>query len=252
MSTIVIAPNLLLYIAIGAAALLVGLSKGGLGGTVGVLVTPLLALALPADAALGVSLPLLLIGDGFAVWMYWRCWDGPLIWRLMPSVIAGVVIGSLLLPILSPAAIRIAISVLALVYCVYKLFERTLRRDLAQSDPKPWHTPIFGACTGVASTVANAGGPIISVYFLMQHISPVGFMGTSALFYLLINSMKIPGFLLAGLLRPQVFVEILWALPLIPLGVWAGRLLITRWRAETFERVILILLALSALFLLTR
>ncbi|WP_410965290.1 hypothetical protein, partial [Salmonella sp. SAL04286] len=79
------------------------------------------------------------------------------------------------------------------------------------------------------STVANAGGAIVSVYFLMEHLSPVGFMGTSALFFLLINSMKIPGFLLAGLLRPQVFLQILWALPLIPFGVWSGRWLVRRW-----------------------
>ncbi len=38
---------------------LIGLSKGGLGGTLGALVTPLMALAMPADQVIGLLLPIL-------------------------------------------------------------------------------------------------------------------------------------------------------------------------------------------------
>src|SRR5258708_28513668 len=102
-----------------------------------------------------------MIGDGFAVWMYWRCWDGPLIRRLMPSVIVGIVIGSLLLPVLSPAAIRIGIGLLVLVYCIYKLFERAIRRDLEHNAPKAWYTPGFRTSTCISSTVGNTGRPVL-------------------------------------------------------------------------------------------
>jgi uncharacterized membrane protein YfcA len=186
------------------------------------------------------------------MWMYWRCWNGRIILRLLPGTIVGVVIGSLLLPLLTPQLLRTGIGLIVLTYCLYKVIEPRIRKDIEHSTERPWYAPLFGTGTGLASTVANAGGPIVSVYFLIAHLTPMEFIGTSAPYYLLLNAMKIPGFLLAGVMRPAVLLQIAWAIPLVPLGVWIGRILIQRWQPQTFERVILILLAVTALFLLLR
>ncbi len=241
-----------LYLAIAGAALLAGLSKGGLGGTVVALVTPMLALALPATDALGVALVLLLFGDCIAMWMYWRCWNGAIIGRLLPGTIVGVVIGSLLLPLLTAGLLRTVIGLMVLAYCLYKVIEPRIRREVEQSVERPWYAPVFGAGTGLASTLANAGGPIVSVYFLIAKLTPLEFIGTSAPYYSLLNCMKIPGFLRNGIISPAVLLQVAWAVPLVPLGAWIGRLLIRRWQPQTFERVILILLVVTALFLLIR
>src|SRR5262249_1538120 len=131
--------NFWLYLAIAGAALLIGLSKGGLGGWVVALVTPLLTLALPGPDALGVALPLLLLGDCLAMGMYWRCWNGTIIRRLLPGTIAGVVIGSILLRQLTPEALRTAIGLMVLAYCLYKVIEPRIRRDIEHSPERTWY-----------------------------------------------------------------------------------------------------------------
>ena len=45
---------------------MIGLAKGGFGG-LGVLLTPILALVLPVAQAVGVLLPMLMVGDGVAL-----------------------------------------------------------------------------------------------------------------------------------------------------------------------------------------
>src|SRR6266498_4884916 len=61
-------------ILIAILVLMFGLAKGGFGG-LGVLLTPLLALVLPVAMAVGVLLPMLMVGDVFAVYLYWKEWD---------------------------------------------------------------------------------------------------------------------------------------------------------------------------------
>src|SRR5262249_19257144 len=250
--------NLLIYLTIGIAAILIGLSKGGLGGTIAVIVTPLLTLVLPsqeAKEAVGLSLPLLLLGDAFAVTIFWKKWDWSLIRRLLPGLIAGVIIGSILLPYLSPQVVRISIAIMVLLFCGYKLFEKRLRQLLEQrrsasNRSRWWNASLFAFPSAVASTVANAGGPIISAYFLMEHLTPVPFIGTSALYFALANTLKIPGFINAGVLRVDLFWRVAWAAPLVPFGVWLGKLLVHYVSPQTFETIILVLLFIAAIILL--
>lgn len=252
------AENLLLTIVIGVAAVLIGLSKGGLGGTIVVIITPVLALVLPpkdAKDAVGLSLPLLLLGDAFAVTMFWKKWDWPLIRRLLPGLIAGIVVGSILLPLLSPQAVRISIAVMVLVFCGYKLFEPRLRKVLetrkTDTDKSAWwNAPLFAGTSGVASTVANAGGPIISVYFLMERLTPLPYIGTSALYFALANTLKIPGLINAGVLRMDMMLRVAWAAPLVPVGVWLGKVIVNYVSAQSFEKMIIALLFVAAIVLL--
>src|SRR5262245_16808460 len=87
----------------GLGILLIGVTKSGFGGAVGLFVVPLIALALghiPArgsEAALGLLLPLLVMGDLIAVYQYRRSFSWPTIRSLLPATAAGVVIGGLLL-----------------------------------------------------------------------------------------------------------------------------------------------------------
>jgi hypothetical protein len=246
--------NYLLILAVAISAFVIGLSKGGLGGTVVSLVTPTLALIahMPAGEAVAYALPLLLVGDAFALRTYWGRWDRAVIIKMMPGTIIGIVIGAQLLSSLSPITIRHGIGIMVLLFCLYKVIEPRLRQNLAdaQSDTRLWHGSLFGGGAGVASTLANAGGPIASVYLLMEHLTPTAFIGTSALYFALVNVMKIPNLLQAGMLQPIWFVQTAWAIPLVIAGVWTGKWLINRLDVRAFERVILVLLSITGFFLL--
>jgi uncharacterized protein len=171
---------------------------------------------------------------------------------MLPGTIVGVVVGSLLLGTLPALTIRHGIGIFALVFVLYKLWGRRMRQNLMHTEARPWYGPLFGSGAGMASAIANAGGPIADAYLLMRRLSPGAFIGTAALYFTLVNTMKIPGFLAAGVLRPTTFLQVAWAIPFVPLGVWTGKQMITRVDIQAFETIILLLLAVAAGFLLFR
>ena len=59
-------------------------------------------------------------------------------------------------------------------------------------------------------------------------------------------------FLLSGLLQWDQFVQVVWSIPLIFVGTWLGKLLVQFLQPQQFDKVILVLLAFAAVFLLTR
>src|ERR1700690_2248230 len=94
------------YVVLIIVAVLVGLSKGGMGAVLGVLVTPLLNVVMPPVAAISLALPLLMIGDIFALRTYWKTWNMHYVRLLLPMAIIGIVIGTILLKTLDSTTLR--------------------------------------------------------------------------------------------------------------------------------------------------
>src|SRR5579864_5817166 len=113
-----------IFIVILAGAFLTGLSKGGLGGGLGALVTPLIALVVPAPLAIGLALPLLISGDICALYAHWRTWDARIIVAVLPASVLGILIGTLIFTSVSPVALEHVLGIVALLYAAYKLWER--------------------------------------------------------------------------------------------------------------------------------
>ena len=85
--------EILLYAIVG---ILVGLSKGGLGGPVPVALTvPLMTLIIEPQIAVALVLPLLIFADVFALYFYWRRWDRRLIVLMLAPGLVGVALGAL-------------------------------------------------------------------------------------------------------------------------------------------------------------
>lgn len=78
------------------AALLVGISKTGIPG-IGILVVPMLAQAFGSRPSIGIMLPMLIMGDIFAVAWYRKHAQWDKLVKLLPWVIAGVAIGAIAL-----------------------------------------------------------------------------------------------------------------------------------------------------------
>jgi uncharacterized membrane protein YfcA len=232
---------------ITSAALLTGLTKGGLS-PMGALLMPLLSMVMPVSEAIGLMLPLLIVGDVFAVRAYWRTWDMIHIRRLLPAAVIGIVIGLLLLTNLSDEAMRRILGIFTLALAAYKLGSESLKN--VTYTPRPWHGIAAGSAAGFASALANAGGPPITSYLLLQKVPPTAFVGTSVLFFAVINLLKLPAFLAGGVTNIDQLIGVLWALPLIPAGVWAGRWLINHINQRLFEWLMLAGLVWAGLTLL--
>ena len=88
----------LAWAALIAAASLTGLAKTAVPGLASI-AAAIFALILPAKESTGVMLSLLIVGDAVALWAYRRDANTTVLGRLVPSVLAGVGLGALLLAV---------------------------------------------------------------------------------------------------------------------------------------------------------
>jgi hypothetical protein len=237
------------YIMVSIIAFMIGLAKGGLGGTLGALATPLLALVMPADQVIGLILPILMLADIFAVSFHWRRWNSKLVLLLIPGAIVGVTIGTFFITNAPTETLRTALGVIVLIFAIYKIFEGRIQGSLTYH-PRNWHGLLAGTITGFSSALAHTGGPPVSIYLLLQDVTPRVFIATSAIFFFLLNWIKVPYYWYAGLFNFQLLWQIVWLLPLVPLGVWVGRWGASKVDKETFEWIITGLLVIAALLLI--
>lgn len=227
---------------------IVGLAKGGIGGVLGVLIVPMLTLVMPVSQAISLSLPLLMVGDWFSVWAFWKRWDTRYIKRLLPLAVVGVVVGTFLLKVLPDAALRPILGAFTLLFVIYQLLDYKIKA--LDYHPRIWHGHFTGAITGLASALANSGSTPFTAYMLLQDIDPTAFVATGTLFFTLLNLVKLPGLMIAGLFDLHDFLSVIWVVPLIPLGVWISRWLIVRMNKRSFDRFMLFVLFLTALYLI--
>jgi len=239
----------LFYLMTALVALIIGLSKGGLGGMPGALATPLMALVMPADQAIGLLLPILMLADVFAVALHWRRWNGRLVWLLIPGAVVGVTIGTYFITNAPTRTLQIALGVIVLMFAIYKIFEKRIL-GLFHYQPRDWHGLVAGTITGFSSALAHTGGPPVSVYLLMQDIPPGVFNATAAIFFLILNWIKVPYYWYAGLFNFQLLWQVVWILPLVPVGVWLGKQFSNKVNKETFDRVMVALLVIASILLI--
>ncbi len=231
-------------------AFMIGLSKGGLGGTLGALAAPLMALVMPANKVIGLLLPVLMFADVFAVALHWRRWDRRIIILLVPASLVGVIAGTFFLTHVSPNTLKLVLGIITLIFASYKLLESRIHRSVGYQ-PRDWHGYVAGGVAGFSSTLAHNGGPPASIYLLLQDITPRAFIATSALFFMILNWLKVPFYWRSGLFNfPDLRTIALPVLVLVPIGVWVGRWIGLRLNKRTFEQVIVVLLLCSGILLI--
>jgi uncharacterized membrane protein YfcA len=238
------------FVMTAVVAFMVGLAKGGLGGTLGALAVPMMALVMPADRVIGLVLPILMFADVFAVALHWGRWDRQLVLLLVPGAVVGVTIGTLFIVNAPTETLRTALGVIVLIFAAYKVFERRILGSI-QYVSRNWHGLLAGTVTGFSSALAHTGGPPVSIYLLMQDVVPSIFIATSALFFMILNWIKVPYYLYARLFDFQQLWRIVWLMPMVPAGVWFGKWATNRVEKLTFERIIIVLLVIAAVLLIT-
>jgi uncharacterized membrane protein YfcA len=254
-----------IWLVVGLACFLTGLSKGGLGGSLGAVITPLLSLVMPVEIAIGLFLPFLMVGDVFTMAAHWRRWDWKLARRLLAGALVGVGLGTIFIAQVSPVGLRHTLGVFILLFALYRLFEPYLLKKLhnqssspgegkpvSRFDPYLWLGLLAGLLAGFTSTIASAGSPPVIIYLLMLNLPPATFVATSALFFTIINWVKIPSYFSAGILHLDLTLRLAWLLPLIPSGVWVGKHLVHRINRSAFERLVVGFLLISSFLLLFR
>jgi uncharacterized membrane protein YfcA len=235
-------------------ALFIGLSKGGFGGPVLVsFITPLLSQIMPASQAIGLVLPLLLVGDLIALRIYWGQWEMRHVKLMLPLAIIGIILGGALLIFLADSKqdllLRRILGAFTLLIVIYKVGSDALKR--VAYEPRNWHGYVAGWASGFGSALANVGAPPFTAYMLLQEVNPTIFMGTTTLFFAIVNFLKLPITLLSSnVLNVHLLASVIWVIPVIPVGTWLGSRFVKWVNPKIFERMMLFLLFAMSLYML--
>jgi uncharacterized membrane protein YfcA len=222
------------YAAAIPAILLVGISKGGFGSGAGMIATPLIALTVPIPQAAAILLPILCVMDIAGLWAYRGRFHRENLRLLLAGGVAGVVLGALTFRYFDESWMRIALGSLALGFVLQRYVGRADARPAAASAPKGlfWST-----VSGLTSTIAHAGGPPLSIYLLPLRLDKAVMVGTTVVFFAVINFVKLVPYTWLGLFDPANLATSAALSPLAPLGIWMGVWLMRRIPEGLFYRI---------------
>jgi uncharacterized membrane protein YfcA len=240
------------------SAWLIGVSKTGVPG-MGILVVPLMAVAFGGRLSIGVVLPMLIFADCFAVAWYRRHTQWKQLWVLAPWVIAGGVVGGILLWWLGNLPGRDYLNPIIGTLVLGMLGVNLLRRKRKEHLTPHTGTALAGTgmLAGFATTVSNAAGPVMTLYLAAHRLPKEQFVATNALFFFLVNVSKVPVYLVLTALNPGKPLFSLHGLafnalsiPAILLGVLMGRWLLMQIRQSLFDVMVISLAALASIQLI--
>jgi hypothetical protein len=233
----------LFYAAAVPAVILVGLAKGGFSG-LGLLSLPLMALVVSPVQAAAIMLPILMVQDAVTVLAYRRTWDGSNLARLLPGALIGILAGYLLAARVSDHAVELAVGVVSIAFAARRLILERGGRLPPPARPGRAAGWLWGTVAGFTSMVAHAGGPPFQVYVLPQRLPREVFVGTGALFFALVNWIKVPPYLALGGFTAQNVATSLVLFPLAIAATWAGVWLVRRVPTGGFYTAVYVLLLL--------
>lgn len=202
--------------------LLVGLSKGGFGGGLGTLAVPALALMVDPRVAAGILLPILCAMDLVSLWSFRGQWDKANLRIMLPWAMLGLVGGALTFQYMSADMMRLMIGLMALYFVGHYLWGKYLLQRLKPQGRSHWRGGFWSGVSGYVSYIAHAGGPPIAIYLLPQHLPKSAFVGTTVLFFSVVNYTKLLPYAWFGQLNIGNLTTALILLPFAPLGVFLG------------------------------
>lgn len=233
-------------LAVGATFL--GFSKTAVNGLSMVSVA-LFAAVLPVRQSTGTLLLLILVGDVYSVRAYRQHADWRVLRGLTPSVAVGVLAGTWFVSAVDDTDLRRTIAVVTLALVGVQTVARMAPRQWARG-PVRMQTPVLGGLSGFTSMVANAGGGFMSIYLLRAGVSVMGFIGTAAWFFFIVNLVKLPLSLMLGLVTVQSLYVLVALAPLVVGGGWVGRRVAPRLSPRLFEVLVMVCTVVGAANLL--
>jgi uncharacterized membrane protein YfcA len=228
--------------------LFTGFAKTGIPGA-GILAAILLANAMDETRqSVGTLLPLLIVADLFAVRAYWRHTDWKVVRRLLPPTLCGVLLGWWVLRQVQAGSFDLMIGTLVLFQLGLDLIRHRLGWD--QVPHHPLYAIILGVLAGVTTTVGNMAGPLMTLYLLSIGLDKHRFMGSMAWFFLIINLVKVPVFVVEGMIQWSSLSQSFLLVPGVILGALLGRRLFEYIPAKPFKTVLQVLAVAAAVRLI--
>lgn len=234
------------FLAVLILALFVGINKAGLSGAT-LITIPMMASLWGGRQSTGLMLLMLIIGDLFAVQTYYKGVQWEKIRSLLPAAVFGIGLGALTGHLINDRQFKLLIASIVLFCLILMVFQEVRGKQLQVPHNRPFIF-LVGALSGFSSMVGNAAGPIFAIYLLAIGLNKENYLGTSAVFFFIVNLIKLPvQIFLWQSLNWKITLLVLLSVPLIFIGVRLGVWLIRKLNEKAFRKLILILTALSSL-----
>lgn len=234
---------------VAVAALLIGFSKTGISG-MSMPVIPILAAVFGGKESTGVVLPMLIVGDIFALLYYNRHGSWKDIKRLLPWTIFGLALGILVGNYINDKQFKTFISVSVFI-CLFLLVYTEKKGEDFKVPSGIWFYALIGAGAGFTSMIGNAAGPLLSVYLLAMGFKKISFIGTNAWFFFILNLLKLPLQIFfwhnITLKTASVTISII---PIIAIGAFLGAKAVHKLNEKAFRYIIIVMTAAAAIRLL--
>ncbi|MEH6626913.1 MAG: sulfite exporter TauE/SafE family protein [Motiliproteus sp.] len=210
------------YLAAIPAVLIVGISKGGMGGGLGILAVPIMSLVISPFQAAAIMLPILCVMDLVGLWGFRGTYDTNNLKVILPSAVVGIGIGALSFHYLSEQHIKLLIGAIAVTFTLNYWFKKLRKVPEKATLANPVTGSFWGTLAGFTSFSVHAGGPPINIYLLPQKMDKTLFAGTTVIFFAVVNYAKLVPYAVLGLFESSNLMTSLMLVALAPVGVYLG------------------------------
>jgi uncharacterized membrane protein YfcA len=124
--------------------------------------------------------------------------------------------------------------------------------DGGRVQPPAWAGPPTGALSGVLTGLFGTGGPPLIVWYHLSAGSKAAFRGSLMTIFLLKTFVRVPAYVVGGLVTGPRLWSSLLVLPAVLLGAWLGNRLHVTIPEPVFRRLVALLLAVLGAVLLVR
>lgn len=239
--------QLLLVAILGAVC--IGLSKSGLSGAATLNVV-LMAKVFGAKASVGLVLPLLIVADFMGFFLNRRGGSWRQVMAMAPPAVLGVIGGYFLLGTIDSGTARTVIGWLILALLAFKLVLDAYRSHFLALTGHQAFAWSMGLGAGLTTMLANAAGPVMTVYLLSQRMEKKDHLGVFSRFFLFINLFKVPFSANLGIINPRSLGTNLVLLPAVVAGILLGWQILKRIPQKPFEWTLFVLTSIAAIWLI--
>jgi uncharacterized membrane protein YfcA len=207
-----------------------------------------MALAFGGKSSTGMLMPLLIVGDVFAITYYHRHTQWNYLRAFLPWMMLGVVIGVIIGKDLPEKTFQMGMAVTILLTLSMLIW---WEKKKVKTIPTHWSFGSFmGVMAGITTMIGNLAGAFSNIYFLAMRLPKNHFIGTAAWLFFLINLFKLPFHIFVWKTVTSESLKIfLILLPGTLLGLLTGVFFVHKISDVFFRKMILVLTSLGAIVL---
>ncbi|NAY91756.1 TSUP family transporter [Muricauda sp. JGD-17] len=241
-------PTLFGWFLAATASFLIGTSKAGLKG-MSIFNVTLMALAFGARQSTGLIIPLLLVGDVFAVIYYNRHAQWKYIFKFLPWMVLGILIGVFVGKDLPEKEFKWGMVIV--IFISLGLLYWWERRK-STSTPSHWFfSGSMGIMAGICTMIGNLAGAFTNIFFLAMRLPKNEFVGTAAWLFFITNLFKLPFHVFVWkTISTETLLINLKLVPAILAGLFFGVFIVKKINERNYKRFILIVTAIGAIAIL--